>query len=96
MGHSDSIDHGYELNGFYDEMLAAVGQPRPGYRRLYDALNSLGAAELERRHGLALQLFRNHGITFAVYPDEQGTEKVFPFDVIPRVISAATWRRIAR
>ncbi|TME98713.1 MAG: circularly permuted type 2 ATP-grasp protein [Chloroflexi bacterium] len=75
-------------------MLAAVGQPRPGYRRLYDALNSLGAAELERRHGLALQLFRNHGITFAVYPDEQGTEKVFPFDVIPRVISAATWRRL--
>ena len=94
MGHSDSIDHGYELNGFYDEMLAAVGQPRPGYRRLYDALNSLGAAELERRHGLALQLFRNHGITFAVYPDEQGTEKVFPFDIIPRVISAATWRRL--
>ena len=94
MGQSHSIDLGYELNGFYDEMLAAVGQPRPGYRRLYNALNSLGAAELERRHGLALQLFRNHGITFAVYPDEQGTEKVFPFDVIPRVISAATWRRL--
>jgi len=90
VGHSDSIDHGYQLNGFYDEMLAAVGQPRPGYRRLYDTLNSLGAAELQRRHGLALQLFRNHGITFAVYPDEQGTEKVFPFDIIPRVISAAT------
>jgi len=75
-------------------MLAAVGQPRPGYRRLYESLNDLGAAELERRHGLALQLFRNHGITFAVYPDEQGTEKVFPFDVIPRIISAATWRRL--
>ena len=75
-------------------MLAAVGQPRPDYRRLYDSLNSLGAGELQRRHGLALQLFRNHGITFAVYPDEQGTEKVFPFDVIPRVISAAAWRRL--
>ncbi|HET7465375.1 MAG TPA: circularly permuted type 2 ATP-grasp protein [Candidatus Dormibacteraeota bacterium] len=94
MGQPNSLDHGYELNGFYDEMLAAVGQPRPGYRLLYDRLNSLGAAELQRRHGLALQLFRNHGITFAVYPDEQGTEKVFPFDVIPRVISAATWRRL--
>ena len=89
-----SIDSGYQLNGFYDEMLAAVGRPRPGYRRLYDSLNSLGAEELERRHGLALQLFRNHGITFAVYPDEQGTEKVFPFDVIPRIISAAIWRRL--
>ena len=94
MGLSDSIDHGYQLNGFYDEMLAAVGRPRPGYRRLYDTLNRLGAAELQRRQGLALQLFRNHGITFAVYPDEQGTEKVFPFDVIPRVISAVTWRRL--
>ena len=94
MAHSEVLDHGYQLNGFYDEMLAAVGQPRPGYRRLYEILNSLGAGELQRRHGLALQLFRNHGITFAVYPDEQGTEKVFPFDVIPRVISAAAWRRL--
>jgi uncharacterized circularly permuted ATP-grasp superfamily protein len=91
---SESIDAGYQLNGFYDEMLAATGRPRPGYRRLYERLNRLGATELQRRHGLALQMFRNHGITFAVYPDEQGTEKVFPFDVIPRVISAATWRRL--
>src|SRR5256712_9274883 len=54
----------------------------------------LGAEELERRHGLTMQMLRNHGITFAVYPDAQGTEKVFPFDIIPRVISAATWRRL--
>jgi uncharacterized circularly permuted ATP-grasp superfamily protein len=39
-----------------------------------------------------MEMFRNHGITFAVYPDAQGTEKVFPFDVIPRIIEAATWR----
>ena len=90
----ESLDIGYQLNGFYDEMLAAAGQPRPGYRRLYEHLNRLGPAELQRRHDLALQMFRNHGITFAVYPDEQGTEKVFPFDVIPRVISARTWRRL--
>jgi uncharacterized circularly permuted ATP-grasp superfamily protein len=90
----DSLDSGYELNGFYDEMLAAAGHPRPGYRRLYEHLNRLGAAELQRRHALAMQMFLNHGITFAVYPDEQGTEKVFPFDVIPRVIPAETWRRL--
>ena len=41
-----------------------------------------------------MEMFRNHGITFAVYPDAQGTEKVFPFDVIPRVIEAATWQRL--
>jgi uncharacterized circularly permuted ATP-grasp superfamily protein len=90
----DSLDSGYRLDGFYDEMLAAEGQPRPGYRRLYEHLNRLGPAELQRRHDLAMQMFRDHGITFAVYPDEQGTEKVFPFDIIPRVIPAATWRRL--
>jgi len=90
----NSLDAGYETNGFYDEMLAASGRPRPGYRRLYDELNRLGPRELGRRHDLAIQMFRNHGITFAVYPDAQGTEKVFPFDIIPRVISAGTWRRL--
>ncbi len=89
-----NLDRNYQVNGFYDEMLAAAGRPRPAYRRLYELLNRLGAAELQRRHALALEIFRNHGITFAVYPDAQGTEKVFPFDVIPRVISARTWQRL--
>ena len=89
-----NLDSNYQLNGFYDEMLAAPGRPRASYRRLYEHLERLGPAELERRHQLALQMFRNHGITFAVYPDAQGTEKVFPFDVIPRVIDARTWRRL--
>jgi uncharacterized circularly permuted ATP-grasp superfamily protein len=89
-----NLDANYRSNGFYDEMLAAAGRPRPAYRRLYDHLNRLGPEELQRRHGLAMQMFRNHGITFAVYPDAQGTEKVFPFDVIPRVIEAHTWQRL--
>ena len=89
-----NLDSNYRLNGFYDEMLAAPGQPRAAYRRLYEQLGRLGPDELQRRHALAMEMFRNHGITFAVYPDAQGTEKVFPFDVIPRVIEAATWRRL--
>ncbi|HET9781073.1 MAG TPA: circularly permuted type 2 ATP-grasp protein [Candidatus Dormibacteraeota bacterium] len=88
------LDSNYKTNGFYDEMLAAAGAPRAAYRRLYEHLRELGPDELQRRHGLAMEMFRNHGITFAVYPDAQGTEKVFPFDVIPRVIEAATWRRL--
>ena len=90
------LDSNYRFNGFYDEMLAAAGQPRPEYRRLYEQLRRLGPDELERRHSLAMELFRNHGITFAVYPDAQGTEKVFPFDIIPRVIDAETWRRLEK
>jgi uncharacterized circularly permuted ATP-grasp superfamily protein len=89
-----SLGSNYEINGFYDEMLAAPGQPRPGYRRLFEHMNRLGAEELGRRHGLAMEMFRNHGITFAVYPDAHGNEKVWPFDIIPRVISAQTWRRL--
>ena len=91
---SHSLDSGYRFDGLFDEMLAAPGQPRPGYRRLFEHLNRLGPAELTRRQDLATQMFLNHGITFAVYPDEQGTEKVFPFDVIPRVIPAQTWQRL--
>ena len=90
----ESLGANYQSNGFYDEMLAPSGQPRLAYRRIYDYLNELGPHELERRHELALQMFRNHGITFAVYPDEQGIEKVFPFDIIPRVISARAWKRL--
>ena len=89
-----SLGVDYQTNGFYDEMLAAAGQPRPAYRRLYERLDRLGPAELERRHELAMEMFRNHGITFAVYPDAQGNEKVFPFDIIPRVISARAWKRL--
>jgi uncharacterized circularly permuted ATP-grasp superfamily protein len=89
-----SLDSNYQFNGFYDEMLAAVGEPRPAYRRIYEHLQKLGWDELQRRQELAMEMFRNHGITFAVYPDAQGTEKVFPFDIIPRLIPAETWRRL--
>ena len=89
-----NLDLNYQSNGFYDEMLAAEGRPRPAYRRLYEQLNRLGRDELQRRHALAMEMFRNHGITFGVYPDAQGTEKVFPFDVIPRVVEARTWQRL--
>jgi uncharacterized circularly permuted ATP-grasp superfamily protein len=94
MAGKPSLGAGYETDGFYDEMFAGPAQPRAGYRRIYDRLNELGAVELLRRHEQAEGMLRDHGITFAVYPDEQGIEKVFPFDVIPRVISARAWKRL--
>ncbi len=84
----------YQDGGFFDEMLAAPGEPRPAYRRLFDRLSAMGQRELNQRQQLALRMFRNHGITFALYPDAQGIENVFPFDVIPRVISERTWTRL--
>src|SRR5260370_12594986 len=89
-----SLGANYESNGFYDEMLAAAGEPRSGYRRLFEQLNRLGAAELARRHELAMQMFRDHGITFAVYPDAHGNQQRFPCVLIPRGIAAATSKRL--
>ena len=89
-----SLVAGYQSNSFYDEMLVGSDQARPAYRRVLEELNRLGVDELRRRHERAMRMFRNHGITFAVYPDAQGIEKVFPFDVIPRVLTARTWRRL--
>lgn len=79
---------------FYDEMLDAGGRPRPAYRRIHRMLERTGRTDLARRHAMALRAFRDHGITFTVYKDDRGTEKLFPFDLIPRVIDAGTWARL--
>ena len=49
----------------------------------------------ERRRALIELVLRNQGITFTVYGDEQGTERTFPFDPVPRLITALEWRRLA-
>src|SRR5438067_13404265 len=77
-----NLDANYKVNGLYDEMLAAPGNPRPPYRRLYEELSRLGPAELQRRAALAMGMFRNHGRTFSVYPAAQGTEERCPLDVV--------------
>jgi uncharacterized circularly permuted ATP-grasp superfamily protein len=78
----------------YDEMMAGPGEPRAPYRRIYERLAELGRTGLARRHQLAQRSFRDHGITFTVYQDDRGIEKLFPFDLIPRVITARTWSRL--
>ena len=80
--------------GLYSELLAAPGQPRTAYQALYERVAGYDADEWGRRHELAQRAFRNHGITFTVYQDDRGIEKIFPFDLLPRVITARTWHRI--
>jgi uncharacterized circularly permuted ATP-grasp superfamily protein len=81
---------------FYDEMFAAPGQIRPGYRAFADWLHSHPEEEMARRRAEADWLFRRVGITFAVYGDKEGSERLIPFDTIPRIIPAAEWERVAR
>jgi uncharacterized circularly permuted ATP-grasp superfamily protein len=84
------------LTGSYDEMFAADGSLRPHTRRLHAMLNGLSATEFARHQGLAeLSLF-NQGVTFSVYSDTQGTEKIFPICLVPRMIAAAEWAAVQR
>lgn len=78
----------------YDEMTCPDGRPRPEFRRLKESLDAAGRASLARRHLLARRAFRDHGITFSVRDDENGIEKLFPFDPIPRIIAGEVWKRL--
>ena len=88
--------HRYELDGAYDEMFRAVDHPRKQYRQLYNLLLSLSPGELRRSKHEADQSFLNQGITFTVYGNDKGTERIFPHDLLPRIITAAEWERIER
>jgi uncharacterized circularly permuted ATP-grasp superfamily protein len=80
------------LPGCYDEMFEAPPPAvRPHYRALYERLSSISRRKFDEARRLADQSFLQQGITFSVYGDAEGTERVFPFDLIPRVIPADEW-----
>src|SRR6266852_6276289 len=75
----------------FDEMRGSDGQVRPAYAGLDRWLRDLSPDVLERRRREAELLFRRIGITFAVYGEADSTERLIPFDVLPRIISSAEW-----
>ena len=83
-------------DGFFDEMLDADGKVRPHYRRFRALFQELTAPEFDlKRQSIDLALLRQ-GITFNVYGDSAGTEKIFPFDLLPRIIPAKEWDFLER
>jgi len=86
----------YCLDLAYDEMFGADGEIRPQYEALLKVLTSLPPEELQRRKHYADVSFLMQGITFTVYGQEEGTERIFPYDLLPRLISAEEWDRIER
>jgi uncharacterized circularly permuted ATP-grasp superfamily protein len=86
----------YAGDGFYDEMFQSDGSPRSRCELLVRRIESLSDGELQRRQLEAERTLLNLGITFTVYGHEAGTEKVFPFDVVPRVVEASEWDTIER
>jgi len=84
----------YKLNGIFDEMFQDVDKPRPHYEPVYGQLSALSSAAFQRRRRMADLSFRNQGITFTVYNDDSGVERIFPFDLVPRIVPAAEWKLI--
>ena len=84
----------YDTEGIYDELIDEHGQPRSGAELLVRKIDSLDPGELRRRQSVAERMLFRMGITFSVYGDTQGTEKIFPFDIVPRIICAQEWDRI--
>jgi uncharacterized circularly permuted ATP-grasp superfamily protein len=87
---------GYTLGAAFDEMFSATREPHPQCLGLIEGLRSANAAELEQYQLEADKAFLTQGITFTVYGDEQGTERIMPFDLLPRIITAADWRTLER
>src|SRR5215831_3960095 len=86
----------YQPGSFYDEMFSAPGTPRLHYAKMFQRLAALAPAHFEERRQLADLAFLLQGITFTVYSDGRGTERLFPFDLIPRILPYSEWEHIER
>jgi len=86
--------HSYQTDGFYDEIFDSNGRPRPHGELLVRRLAALSDGELQRRQKAADLALLNMGITFNVYGHEAGTEKIWPFDILPRIVEGREWSTI--
>jgi uncharacterized circularly permuted ATP-grasp superfamily protein len=84
----------YDPGDFYDELFVAKGEPRPEAIPLVERINSLSPEEVLRRQQAAQLALFKIGVTFNVYGDSEGTERIFPFDIIPRIVSAHEWKTL--
>ena len=81
---------------FFDEMLRADGSVRDPYDEFCAWYSAQDAGRLRTRSRDAENFFRRTGITFAVYGEEEASERLIPFDIVPRIISGREWARLSR
>ncbi len=80
----------------FDEMYAGDGSVRPAYTGVAEWLKTAPIEQLEQRRLEAELFYRRGGITFAVYGDAQGEERIIPFDIIPRILSSSEWAVLSK
>ena len=86
----------YTLDHAYDEMFVDESRLHSHYEPLLEHFTSLPPGELKRRKQTADMSFLNQGITFTVYGRDEGTERIFPYDLLPRIITSNEWDKIER
>ncbi len=88
----------YQTEDYFDEMFAADKplQVRPHYRKLLERFGVLSPEEFEQKRQSVDLSFLRQGITFTVYDNDEGTERIFPFDLIPRIIPPQEWDLLER
>lgn len=84
----------YNPETFYDELFVTQGEARSHSRSLIAHLTDLGLEQLQQHHATAEITLFKLGVTFNVYSDDQGVEKIFPFDIIPRIIDSSEWSKL--
>ena len=92
----DGLLEGYAVEGFFDEMFEGDGRVRPHYRALQERVAAMTRDEFDRKRQLADATFLSQGVTFTVYSDNRGTERIFPFDLIPRIVPSREWEHLER
>ena len=85
----------FRLSKAFDEMNGTGGEIRAPYTAVADWFKGQKLEDLRKKQGDAEAAFRRTGITFAVYGAEETTERLIPFDIVPRIISASEWRQLS-
>jgi uncharacterized circularly permuted ATP-grasp superfamily protein len=92
----EGLFRGYDTGSYFDEMFEVDTVPREHYVKIFEELAGMLPAQFQQRRHLADSAFLLQGITFTVYSDGRGTERLFPFDLVPRILCHSEWQRIEK
>jgi uncharacterized circularly permuted ATP-grasp superfamily protein len=84
----------YDIDGFFDEMFLPDGSVRTHYGKVFERFKGYTTPELQAKNAAVDLSFMRQGVTFTVYNDERGTERIFPFDLMPRIIPGSEWAHL--
>ncbi|MBI1291910.1 circularly permuted type 2 ATP-grasp protein [bacterium] len=93
---SDPLLSNYELGVAFDEMFGRAKSIRPAYQSVAQRLRELPSGEMDQRQRAADLSFLHQGITFTVYGREEGTERIFPYDLMPRIVTGKEWTHVEK